>query len=233
MQRFRGGLVFKAHRLLYHSTLGLRVIKKKKKKGLGLCRWVVLLVRSSGCRGSGVRDLGSGFQVSGSEFRVSGVRVLDCGFRVSGFGFRVGCWASVFGFRVFGFWIPGSGFRVSGFEVRAAGVGLWVKGIRVSVHLLVRRALAASCCLEPLCQMEQVTSNLMFRGGLVFKAHRLLYHSTLGLRVIKIKKELDGNNNQVATATERALTGDRAALAASRRLEPLYQVRGLGIGVWG
>jgi len=28
--RFRGGLVFKAHRLLYHSNLGLRVIKKKK-----------------------------------------------------------------------------------------------------------------------------------------------------------------------------------------------------------
>jgi len=26
---FRGGLVFKAHRLLYHSTLGLRVMKKK------------------------------------------------------------------------------------------------------------------------------------------------------------------------------------------------------------
>ena len=31
MKRFRGVLVFKAHRLLYHSTLGLRVIKKKKK----------------------------------------------------------------------------------------------------------------------------------------------------------------------------------------------------------
>jgi len=30
--RFRGGLVFKAHILLYHSTLGWRVIKKKKKK---------------------------------------------------------------------------------------------------------------------------------------------------------------------------------------------------------
>ena len=27
---FRGGLVFEAHRLLYHSTLGLKVIKKKK-----------------------------------------------------------------------------------------------------------------------------------------------------------------------------------------------------------
>ena len=32
VQRFRGGLVFKAHRLLYHSTLGLRVIKKKKEE---------------------------------------------------------------------------------------------------------------------------------------------------------------------------------------------------------
>ena len=31
MQRFRGGLVFKAHRLLYHSTLGMRVMKMKKK----------------------------------------------------------------------------------------------------------------------------------------------------------------------------------------------------------
>ena len=30
--KFRGGLVFKAHRLLYHSTLGSRVTKKKKKE---------------------------------------------------------------------------------------------------------------------------------------------------------------------------------------------------------
>jgi len=33
MKRFRGGLVVKAHRLLYHSTLGLRVMKKKKSLG--------------------------------------------------------------------------------------------------------------------------------------------------------------------------------------------------------
>ena len=33
VQRFRGGLVFKAHRPLYHSTLGLRVIKKKGRWG--------------------------------------------------------------------------------------------------------------------------------------------------------------------------------------------------------
>jgi len=35
VKRFRGGLAFKAHRLLYHSTLGLRVIKEKKKKEEG------------------------------------------------------------------------------------------------------------------------------------------------------------------------------------------------------
>jgi len=34
--RFRGGLVFKAHRLVYHSTLGSREIKKKKKCGTDL-----------------------------------------------------------------------------------------------------------------------------------------------------------------------------------------------------
>ena len=30
VKRFRGGLACQAHRLLYHSTLGSRVIKKKK-----------------------------------------------------------------------------------------------------------------------------------------------------------------------------------------------------------
>jgi len=33
MKRFRGGIVFKAHRLVYHSPLGLGVIKKKKGGG--------------------------------------------------------------------------------------------------------------------------------------------------------------------------------------------------------
>ena len=31
VKRFRGGLVFKARGLVYHSALGLRVIKKTKK----------------------------------------------------------------------------------------------------------------------------------------------------------------------------------------------------------
>jgi len=33
VKRFRGGLVFKAHRHVYHSTLGLRVIKMRRRRG--------------------------------------------------------------------------------------------------------------------------------------------------------------------------------------------------------
>jgi len=43
MQRFGGGLVFKAHRLLYHSTLGLRVIKKTRRQAGG---WLVAFIRT-------------------------------------------------------------------------------------------------------------------------------------------------------------------------------------------
>ena len=43
VQQFRDGLVFKAHRLLYHSTLGLRVIKKKKKSVHIIPTWQVEL----------------------------------------------------------------------------------------------------------------------------------------------------------------------------------------------
>ena len=35
MKQFRGGLVFKAHRLVYHSTVGSRVMMQEKKKDLG------------------------------------------------------------------------------------------------------------------------------------------------------------------------------------------------------
>ena len=41
---------------------------------------------------------------------------------------------------------------------------------------------------DALLDLIRVVSNLL-QGGLAFKAHRLLYHSTLGLRVIKKKKE--------------------------------------------
>ena len=44
------------------------------------------------------------------------------------------------------------GVRIS--EFRASGFGFRVKGIRGEVHLLVRRALAASCCLDRICKMK-------------------------------------------------------------------------------
>ena len=56
MQQFRGGLVFEAHRLLYFSTLGLRVIKNKK-KFRGMCAIVPMRFFSCGAlkfQGSGV-----------------------------------------------------------------------------------------------------------------------------------------------------------------------------------
>ena len=56
MKQFRGGLVSKAHRLLYHSTLGSRVTKKEKKNGTA--RLVGVLAQGLGFRvwDSGYRD---------------------------------------------------------------------------------------------------------------------------------------------------------------------------------
>ena len=61
MQRFRGGLVIKAHRLVYHSTLGWIVIKKKK-------------VQSTVAR-EALGRTGSGFMVQGLGIRVEGLEL--------------------------------------------------------------------------------------------------------------------------------------------------------------
>jgi len=50
VQRFPGGLVFKAHKLWYHSTLGLRAIKKRR-------RWIWLLIRNIAPLGSYSRTM--------------------------------------------------------------------------------------------------------------------------------------------------------------------------------
>ena len=55
---------------------------------------------------------------------------------------------------------------------------------------LVRQVLATPSCIRK-------TSEQRFRGGLVFKAHRLLYHSTLGLRGIKNKKKFAPANDLI------------------------------------
>ena len=70
MERFRGGLVFKAHRLLCHSILGSRVINKKKK---GSHKAPQSATPTSGFRVSCLWVSGFRFQVSGFGFRVSGL----------------------------------------------------------------------------------------------------------------------------------------------------------------
>ena len=63
MRWFRGGLVLEAHMLLYHSTLGLRVIKKKKKPGGG--------------RGVGGGLLGNSTEICGGSEAGSYLRLID------------------------------------------------------------------------------------------------------------------------------------------------------------
>ena len=46
VKRFRGGLVFEAHRLLYHSTLGWRAIKRERE------RESARVLSTQGCTGS-------------------------------------------------------------------------------------------------------------------------------------------------------------------------------------
>ena len=81
-------LVLKAHRRLYHSTLSLRVIKKKKRVLVHLHYRRLL---------SGVGFSFFGFRVSGSVFWFQ-VLISGFGLRSSGFGF----WLQVSGFRIRG-----------------------------------------------------------------------------------------------------------------------------------
>ena len=79
VKRFRGGLVFKAHRLLFDSTLGSRVITKKKRRR----------TMPAGEASGKLRD-------ASPSAPSSAIRVLGLGFEVWGFGFWV--WG-------FGFWV--------------------------------------------------------------------------------------------------------------------------------
>ena len=107
MKQFRGGLVFKVHRLLYHSTLGSKVIKKKVMFSTRYLRsalssyafrigvWCFgFRIWCLGCRVRGLRCRiwGVGFSVWGQECKVSGVvrRISGLGLelRVEG-GFRI------------------------------------------------------------------------------------------------------------------------------------------------
>ena len=70
VQRFRGRIVFEAHRILYHSTPGLRVIKREEEEVYGL--WSVF------------KFVGWGFgKGSGGNSRASPER------RVEGFAYSI------------------------------------------------------------------------------------------------------------------------------------------------
>ena len=99
-----------------------------------------------------------------------------------GFGFRVPSfefWVLDSGFRA-----PGSGIQDPGFVCRVAGSGFRLSGFESQVDGLTMMFRVAGLLREQLLRR----SVKRFRGGLVFKAHSLLYHSTLGSKVIKKKK---------------------------------------------
>ena len=107
----------------------------------------------------------------------------------------------------FGFWVSGLGFRVSGFGFRVSGFGLWVYCMTDAGSVVSTTAIptlpekcdsayensfispVTNC--EGLSIQDQVLHKKMqrFRGRLVFEAHKLLHHSTLGVRVIKKNKK--------------------------------------------
>jgi len=78
VKRFRGGLVCKAHRLLYHSTPGLRAIKKKKNRLRQRSAFRCLLVRPGLLRGLRLKVWGLWVGVWGS----SSLKVQGSGFDV-------------------------------------------------------------------------------------------------------------------------------------------------------
>jgi hypothetical protein len=161
--------------------------------------------------GLGFRISSFGFRVSGSGvsgFRVSGIGVSEIRGRVSVFWFRFSdrmFWVWGFGFQGFGFQVSGFSFRISGFEFRVSGFG--VSGFRVSgfefpgfkFRVWVWGAESFGCrvpgfdfrfsglgftsCRHPPSMYSSTMTWFGIDGwGLVFEAHRLLYHSASGSR---------------------------------------------------
>ena len=88
-----------------------------------------------------------------------------------------------------------SGFRVSdvGSRVRVYEFGLNVEGFGLKLRACRRAMLSLPYTRKPETATQGCSGLRVqgerFRGGLVFTAHRLVYHSTLGFRVIKEKKK--------------------------------------------
>ena len=73
-----------------------------------------------------------------------------------------------------------------------------------------------------------------FRGGLVFEAHRLLYHSTLGARVIRGRRSLGGggvHHDNILVAVR--LREERRERDAHSHLGRIHVLRRRGLGFEG
>jgi len=170
-------------------------------------------VSGYGFRFSGFRVSGFGFRVSGSRFRFSvfGFRLSGYGFR--GFGFRVS-WFRVSGS---GFRVSGSGFRVSCFGFQVLGFVLRVSGLERTLRSLGQKDVCHTAEHDPfiISQLAPTQSTLgpyvvqiwsrnmpELRGADYFielcsgsqagsnlRLIDFVYHSTLGLRVIKRGRE--------------------------------------------
>jgi len=83
VKRFRGGLVFQAHRHLYHSTLGLKVMKKKKKLlPISVKCWFLPEenmsgIRRQGCRGRRPRKNNHSTEICSGSEAGSYLRLID------------------------------------------------------------------------------------------------------------------------------------------------------------
>ena len=98
--------------------------------------------------------------------------------------------------------VQGAGFRVQGAGCRVQGAGCRVQGagwdlLGGGVHLFEALDQAVFSIQEQLLRRNVKR----FRGGLVFKAHRLVYHS----RVIKKKKDLLGGRVHLLQAVDQAV----------------------------
>ena len=125
MKRFQGELVCKAHRRVYHSTLGSRVKELKKYRRLTSRLAARYLICRLNRLHRGARGWNSGFRVWGVSLKptLPGGRVQNLQFRVQGVGCRV------FGVR---FGCPGFGIRDSGFGIRDSGFGIRDSGTHLS-----------------------------------------------------------------------------------------------------
>ena len=145
-------------------TLG-RVHRARTTRPARQC-WRAWRCRGRGCASPVWARMASPHPEGFTGTRCESLRLRGFGFRVSGFGFQV----SGFGFQL----LQVASVYMSAKHPAATPNAVW------STHALAPGMDRAKMQRAGACDRSK-----RFRGGLVFKAHRWLYHSTLGSSVIK------------------------------------------------